>query len=200
MLRSDGTGVLLNSNPAPTSTALFRQDLIRTEKNSVARIEINGSTADIGPETIVEFDGDELALEHGRLSVNTSRGLRVRVGCLTVTPVNDSAWTHYDVADLNGNMNVASLKSDVYINERSKNAQAAKQASSHSNREIVRETERKSREDKCAGAYLNPADSPAGQGAILNSPWAKLTGAGVIATVACWGLCRSDDPISPSRP
>ena len=32
MLRSNGVGVFLNDNPAPAATALFRDDLIRTEK------------------------------------------------------------------------------------------------------------------------------------------------------------------------
>jgi hypothetical protein len=88
MLRSSGSGVLVNRNPAPTSIALFPNDLIETPKNAVARIEVRGSTADINADTVVQFDGDELVLDHGSLSVSSTQGLRVRVGCLTVTPVN----------------------------------------------------------------------------------------------------------------
>ena len=54
----------------------------------MARIEMIGSSVDVNPETMVQFQGDELALDDGSLSVNTSRGLRIRVGCVTVTPVN----------------------------------------------------------------------------------------------------------------
>ena len=89
MLRSNA-GVLLNKNPAPASSALFPDDLVETAKNSGARIEATGSTAEINPDTVVQFEGNELNLEHGSLSVNTSRGMKVRVGCLTVTPVNPS--------------------------------------------------------------------------------------------------------------
>jgi len=196
MLRSNGVGVFLNDNSAPAYTALFRDDLIRTQKEAAARIEATGSTADIGPETIVQFDGDELVLDHGTLSVNTSRGLKVRVGCLTITPVNGSDWTHYDVSDLNGRVTISAIKSDVYVDERSRNNKDSKQ----SNRAIVRETEQKSREDKCGGAYLNPSDVPAGQGAILNSTWARWTAAGAVGALTCWAVCRGDDPISPKSP
>ena len=120
MLRSNGIGVSVNKASVPASIALFPKDLVETQKQSVARIEASGSTADISPETIVQFNGDELVLEHGSLSVNTSRGVRVRVGCLTVTPVNDAAWTHYDVTDLDGKVTVSSLKLDVYIDARSR--------------------------------------------------------------------------------
>jgi hypothetical protein len=199
MLRTSGAGVSLNSNPAPASTALFPDDVISTQKNAAARIEVAGSSADIGPETIVQYQNDELVLDHGSVSVNTSRGLRVRVGCLTVTPVYDANWTHYDVADVNGGVTVSALKSDTYIDARSKKDKKIEQES-RTSREMVRETEQKSREDKCGGAYLNPSDSPAGQGAILNSPWAKLTGGVAIAVLTCWAVCQSDDPISPKRP
>ena len=95
---------------------------------------------------MVQFEGNELVLEHGSLSVNTSRGLRVRVGCVTVTPVNDTEWTHFDVVDLDGKVTVSALKNDGYIDSRSSNPQQAKQ-SGHSSRVIVHEGEQKSREE-----------------------------------------------------
>ena len=128
VLRSNGVGVLVNQNSAPASMALFRDDLVETQKKAVARIEFSGSTADISPETMVQFEGDELVLDHGSLSVNTSRGLRVRVGCVTVTPVNNAEWTHYDVYDLNGKVTASALKSDVYIDSRSNKTRQAKQS------------------------------------------------------------------------
>lgn len=110
MLRSNGAGVLLNKNSAPASTALLPDDLIETQPKAVARVEAIGSTADIHPETMVQFEGNELVLEHGSLSVNTSRGLRVRVGCLTVTPVKSAEWTHYDVVDIDGKVTVSARR------------------------------------------------------------------------------------------
>lgn len=200
ILRSDGVGVMVNGNPALPSVALFPDDFIETQKSAVARIEVNGSTSDLSPETIVQFDVDELVLDHGALSVNTSRGMRVRVGCVTVTPVNNTEWTHYDVVDRDGKVTVSALKNDVYIDARSRNEQQAK-PSSHSGRDVVREGERKSREEKCGGAYTPASASAAGAGAIMNSPWALGAGIGGVGVIVCLGLlCRNDDPVSPTKP
>jgi hypothetical protein len=198
MLRSSGTGVLVNGNPSPESIALFPNDLVETPKNIVARIEATGSATDIGPETMVQFEAEELVLDHGSLSVNTTPGVRVRVGCLTVTPVNASDRTQYDVSDLDGKVTVSAVKNDVYIDARSKKPQEAKNPS-HSSRELVREGEQKSREEKCGGAYLR-GDSRAALGPLMNSTWAKILAGGVAGTVACLGLCHDDDPASPSKP
>jgi hypothetical protein len=200
MLRSNGIGTLVNKNPAPASTALFSNDLIETRKNAAARIEASGSTADISPETIVQFEGNELVLEHGSLSVDTSRGLRVRVGCVTVTPVNDAEWTHYDVTDLDGKVTVSALKKDVNIDARSGHPQQAGQPA-HSSRVTVREGEQKSREERCGAADIKSPHAVAGVGAIMNSPWAIGAGVGGIVLLSCLGFfCRNDDPISPTKP
>lgn len=200
ILRNNGIGVQVNRNPAPASSALFSGDYIETQKNSVARIEASGSTADLNSETMLQFEGNELVLEHGSLSVNTSRAMRVKIGCLTVTPVNPEEWTHYDVVDLDGKVTVSALKSDVYIEARSKTPKDAKQ-SAHSDRVIVREGEQKSREEKCGAAYLNNPSAIAGSGAIMNSPWAIGAGIAGVGAALCFGLlCHDDDPASPTKP
>ena len=196
ILRNNGS-VLLNKNPAPASAALFIQDLIETQNNSTARIEATGSVVDINPESVVQFAGDELVLDHGSLSVNTSRVLKVRVGCLTITPVN-ADWTQYEVTDLDGKVRVSALKNDVYLESRSFHLQEAKQPQ-HSEREIVREGEQKSREESCGGTGRSPATATS-PGGFLNSPYAVGTGVGVIGGLGCWALCQGDHPISPASP
>jgi hypothetical protein len=200
MLRSNGAGVLVNKNPASPSNALFSDDLIETQKSAVARIETSGSTADVNPETMVQFEGIELVLDHGSVSVNTSRGMRVRVGCVTITPVSDSQWTHYDVLDVDGKVTVSALKNDVYIDAKSSNPQQAKQPE-HSNRVTVREGEQKSREEKCGAAVIKATPSHlAGLGALMNSPYVQLPAAGVIVGLTCWAVCNGGNPLSPSAP
>jgi len=197
ILRSNGS-VLLNHNPAANPTAIYRDDMIETQKSAAARIEIAGSAADVNPETMLQFEGDELVLDHGSLVVNTSHGLRVRVGCVTVTPVNAEAWTHYEVADVDGKVKVFATKSDVYLNARSNKLESAKDAK-RSTREIVREGEQKTRSEKCGAGDLDQ-DHLAGRGAVFNSPWAKYGTIGLVGVLTCWALCRSDDPISPAKP
>lgn len=196
ILRSSGSGVLVNNNSAPTSIALFPDDLVETPKNAVARIDLTGSSADINADSVVQFDGDELVLDHGSLSVTTTRGLRVRVGCLTVVPVNLSQWTQYDVSDVNGKVTVNATKSDVYIDSRAKKAQEAKNPSQSFPRDIVRESEQKSREEECTPA----AKKASAIGAVLNGPWPIAAGAVAIGGTTVWVLCKGDDPISPSSP
>jgi hypothetical protein len=200
MLRSNG-GVLVNKNPAPASTALFPDDLVETQQGT-ARLEASGSTADFSPDTVVQFEGDELVLEHGTVSVNTSRLLRVRVGCVTVTPVN-ADWTHYDVTDTDAKITVSALKNDVVLQARSSAPQKASQKATqpaHSDRMIVRQGEQKSREEKCEAADFKEPGHLAGRGAIMNSPYVQWPAGGVIIGVTCWVLCNSDNPISPCAP
>lgn len=200
MLKSNGAGVLVNHNIAPASTALFSKDLIETQRGAAARVEMTGSTADINSETMVMFDSEELALDHGGLSVHTTRGLKVRIGCVTVTPVNASDWTQYDVIDVDGKVTVHATQNDVYIDARSTNPQEIKHPE-RSNRDLVRQGEQKSRDEKCGGAYLNPARAMPGIGAALNSPWAVGTGVAAVGTVICLGLlCHGDNPSSPAKP
>lgn len=172
--------------------------MIQTNKDGVARIEFAGSTVDIAPQTLVEFDSEEIVLDHGGVSVDSSRGLRVRAGCVTVVPVNDTVRTRYQVVDDNGDVTDSSLTSDTYLDAQPKNPKKVKQTE-RSRREIVHEGEQKSREDKCGAGYKNGAP-PQAVGPLLNSPWAKL-GIIPIAGLTCWVLCFHDsNPVSPWKP
>lgn len=190
-------GVLLNGSPAPATAALFPRDAVETQPKAVARIELTGSSIDIDAETVVEYESDEIVLDHGHVSVNTSRAFKVRAGCVTVTPVNQT-WTRYDVTDVDGKVTVAALKNDVNIDSRSAKPQQAKR-SAYAGRVSVHEGEQKSREEKCGAANLRPPDAAA-QNGILDSPYTLGAALGVVGGLTCWALCRSDDPISPSTP
>jgi hypothetical protein len=196
ILHSTG-GVLLNGNPAPPSSALFPDDLVQTPSQTEATINAAGSTVTVKPDTVVQFEGSELHLDHGTLQVSTSRQLRVRVGCLTVVPVNP-AWTQYDVTDVDGKVTVAARTNDVYIEARGARLTQG-QKGGRAQRVTVREGEQQTREENCAAAPQAPA-YVAGKGAILNSPWVKWPSVGAIAIATCWVLCRGDDPISPDLP
>lgn len=198
MLRSNGQGVFVNGSPVPASIAIFDGDFIETEKQAMARVEATGSSVNIDPETVLKFQVEEIILDHGSLSVFTGRALRVRVGCVTVTPVNPSIATTYEVLDRDGKVTVHAKKSDVYIDAKSKNQKEVTNPS-HSSREIVRESEHKSREEKCGGAYVKGQNAP-GVGGMLNSPWAIGAGAAAIGGLTVWVLIKDDDPISPSCP
>jgi hypothetical protein len=195
MLHSEG-GVWLNGNPAPSSSAIFTHDLIQTQKESRAKIDVYGTTVEVQPETIVQFEGDELVLDHGSLLVDTSYLMRVRVNCLTVTPLAQ-AWTRYDVTDVDGKVTVAAHENNVLIHYQGAAVRQSKQAAFAD--VTVYHGEQATREERC-GAAPKPSDAIDGKPGILDNNWAKAAGVAAIAILACLGLCHTDDALSPAKP
>ncbi len=196
MLHSDG-GAWLNGNPAPNSTAIFLHDLIQTRKGSTAKIDAQGSTITIQPETRVQFEEEELFLDSGGLQVNSARGMRVRVNCMTIIPpAQGQGWTRYDVIDADGKLTVVAYESDVKIHYR---RVAPRQAKDPGASDVtVHRGEHVVREERCrTGSEPAPLDA---KGALLNSPWAIGTGVAAIGVITCWALCRGNEPVSPDTP
>ena len=196
ILRNNG-GVLLNGAAAPSSSAVFSGDTVQTQAKSAARIELEGSTIDVGPDTLIQFGSEEISLDHGSIVVNTSRSLKVRSGCVVVTPVY-ADWTLYDVTDTDGKVIVSAHRRDVNLDSRSSRLSEAKQQPTRT-QAIVHEGEQKSREERCGGAPVESA-SRAAVGGFLDSTRAKWIALGVAGIIACRSLCQSDDPVSPSKP
>ena len=193
MLHHTG-GVLLNRSSAPLSSAIFPGDVVETPTNTSASITLAGSRITINSETIVQFEGDEILLEHGNVFVETSQSFRVRAACVLAVPAVPD-FTQYEVTDRDGKVTVYAYKRDVNIDSRSSNHREAK--TGKSDQVSVHEGEQKSREDKCGAGIIQTASAGAKNG-ILNSSWAKWAGIGTVGTIACVALCRSDDPVSPS--
>jgi hypothetical protein len=195
MLHSDG-GVWLNGNLAPNSSAIFPHDVIQTQKDHQAKIDADGSTVTVQPDTIVQFEGDEIVLDHGSVQVNTSRGMKVRVNCMTVIPVTQE-WTRYDVIDVDGKMRVVAYQNDVNIHYQVAVARRSKPGVLSD--ATVHQGEQTTREERC-GVAARPAEIIDAKAAILNSTWAKLAGGGALVSICIFLVCRGDDPISPSKP
>ncbi|MGA7320494.1 MAG: hypothetical protein WBW98_08280 [Candidatus Sulfotelmatobacter sp.] len=191
MLHDDG-GVWLNGSPAPNSSAIFLHDLVQTQKGNWAKIDADGSTVTVQPETIVQFEGDELILDHGSLQLNTSRGMKVRVNCITVIPLTQD-WNRYDVTDVDGRVVVVAHQNDVRIHYQGAATRLSKQA--RSSDVTVHQGEQVTREERC-GAPARPAEAT---GTTLNSIWAKGAGIAAVGILTCWALCRGDEPVSPSK-
>lgn len=199
ILHSSGSGVFVNESAAPVSIAVFPNDVVTTEKDVAARLQITGSETEISSETIVQFTPDELALAHGSLMVYTSRALRVRVGCITVMPVHDDRWTRYQVLDVNGKVSVFALKDDVFIEVHPKRPQQLNERDRERYRSVVSDGQQSSRGEKCDG--VDTTSGVAARGPLLNSPYAIGTAAVGVGVLACLGLlCHNDDPVSPAKP
>jgi hypothetical protein len=193
LLHSQG-GTWLNDSPAPPTAAIFPDSLVQTQKGYTARIDVEGSGVVIAPETVVQFQGLELALDHGHLQLDTASEMKVLIGCITVTPITYDR-TQYDVTDVDGKVKVVAYKNDVKIELHGSALQQSKNGRSSS--QIVREGEQATRSEHC-GAAIEPTQGGT-KGALLDNPWAK--GAGLVAIgLTCLIICRGDDPISPSTP
>ena len=76
----------------------FLETCWKPSRDSSATLSLDGSTVLIQPESVAKLQDDLLVLDHGSVSVGTSKSFKVRVNCLTVVPVLNE-WTQYEVTD-----------------------------------------------------------------------------------------------------
>jgi ribosomal 50S subunit-recycling heat shock protein len=189
-------GVWVNGYEARDSSAVFPGDLLETKPGFSANLTLDGSTVLIQPETVGKLQEGLFELDHGGVSVGTSKSFKVRVNCITVVPVLNE-WTQYDVTDVNGTVQVAARKNDVNVEHQMSQRKAAPDSES-SRGGTVREGERKNYDvTEACGAPARPA-SP---GSILNPKWigAGAAGGGILLCVL---LCRGGGktPVSTWQP
>jgi hypothetical protein len=191
----------LNGAHIPTSSAIFTGDLIQTRSDSAANINAPGSSITVLGESLVQFEGASLKVEHGGVSVTTSKGVATTAGEVRVAPVSN-AWTEFNVTDTDGTVKIAALKGDLNVTDDSGTVTLAQgqqttrdeQSSDQSTQSTDNNKDKKKNKKRADGA------APAAGGGILNSPVAIGIGAAAIAGVTAWVLIRNDNPVSPSQP
>jgi len=189
-VRGDTT---LNGNSVPTSSALFSGDLIRTTADSVAHINATGSTVLILNESLVQYVGNAVTLEHGGIRISTSKLMSTRAGGVTVSPAS-GVWTEFEVRDVDGTVHVAASKGDLTISDGSGTTTLAQgQQTTRDDAQTQNDNEKKKK--KRAGGI-----APAGSGGGFNSPVAVGIGTGIIVGGAIYVLTRPENPASPAKP
>lgn len=197
MLHNAG-GTYLNDMLAPPATAIFPDSLLQTLNGYGARIEMMGTAMQVGPETMMQFQGNLMVLLHGSLKVDTEREMPVLVGCVTVSP-ETRAQTQFDVTDLGEKVRITVVQNDVHIHYHGLPRGAKKGAALD---EVLHPGEPVLREERC-GPAPNPTQGYTAKGPIFggDGPW--LAGGGLVAVgIACLIYCRGNDPapISASAP
>jgi len=192
-------GVWVNGSEAADSTAIFPGDLIETKPGFSASLTIEGTSVLFLPESVAKLEQDLLVLDHGGVSVGTSRSFKVRVNCITVIPVA-SEWTQYDVTDVNGTVQVAAKTKDVNVvhsamGHKEKIEEQAMQSAS------VHEGEQKTYgESEVCGTPARPT----GAGTSVSPKWiaAGAGGGGLLLCLVlhCFGGGGGKTSISPSTP
>src|ERR1700683_2105953 len=74
MLYANGAA-WLNGSHIPNSSAIFAGDLVQTRSDSAANIHAPGSSITVLGDSLVKFEGDSLDIQHGGLSISTSKGI-----------------------------------------------------------------------------------------------------------------------------
>ncbi len=189
MLYAKGT-VWINGSTVPRSSAIFPGDLVQTKPDSVANINATGSSVMILADSLVKFEGDAVSVEHGSVSVATAKGMVTRAGDVTVAPAS-SAWTEFEVTDVNGTVQIVARKGDVSISDGSGSSSTLPQRE-----QTTRDESRAHKKDRQKGAGA----APAAAGGILNSPYAIAIGAAAVGGLITWVLIQGDEPLSPSHP
>lgn len=198
ILHADG-GVWINGYEARDSSAVFAGDVIETKAGSSANLTLEGSSVLLAPESVSKFQGDLLELDHGGVSVTTSRAFKVRVNCILVVPVLTD-WTQYSVTDINGTVQVAARKLDVNVEHQtaSGHSKETPEAQLATNRASVHEGEQKDYSESgiCGSTRL----ATAGHG--VSPKWIAAGGAGaaILILLATHGGNHPKPQISPWTP
>jgi len=182
----------LNGSHVPNSSAIFAGDLVQTRADGAANIHAPGSSITVLGDSLVQFEGVSLKVEHGGVSVSTSKGVATIAGDVRVAPASN-AWTEFDVTDLDGTVRIAARKGDLTVTDDNGTVTLA-QGQETTRDEQSTDDNKKKKKKRAAGAV------PAAGGGVLNSPVAIGVGAAVIGGVTIWVLSRNDDPISPDKP
>ena len=194
MLYADGAA-WLNGSHVPKSSAIFAGDLVQTRSDSAANIHASGSSITVLGDSLVQFEGTSLKLEHGGVSVSTSKGVATTAGDVRVAPVSN-AWTEFNVTDTDGTVHIAARKGDLTITDDNGTVTLAQ------GQETTRDeqSDQSDSKDKKKDKKRQEGAAPAAGGGILNSTVAIGVGAAAIGGVTAWVLLKSNNPVSPSTP
>jgi hypothetical protein len=194
MLYADGAA-WLNGSHVPKSSAIFAGDLVQTRSDSAANIHAPGSSVTVLGDSLVEFEGLSLKLEHGGVSVSTSKSMAATAGDVRVSPASN-AWTEFNVTDTDGTVRIAARKGDLTITDDSGTVTLAQGQETTRDEQSDQSDNKNNKKNKkrAAGAV------PAAGGGVLNSPVAVGIGASAIVGVTTWVLLQGSNPVSPSQP
>jgi len=189
MLYAKGTA-WINGSTVPRTSAVFPGDLVQTRYDSMANINAAGSNVVVLADSLVKFEGPAVSLEHGSVTVATSRGMTTRAGEVTVVPTS-SGWTEFEVKqDANGTIQVVAQKGDVNVSDGSGTSTVPQ-----GQQTTVDETQAKKKKRRKGGGAI-----PAASTSILDSPIVIYGGAAAVGGLVTWVLLQGTNPVSATQP
>ena len=193
MLYSNGPVWVNGAHVPRAASAIFSGDLLQTRSDSVANINEAGSSVTVHSDSLVQFDVSSVKIEHGGVTVSTSKGIGTTAGDVKVTPAS-FAWTEFNVSDVDGVVRIAARKGDLMIDDGS--GVFTLQQGQETTRDEQSPTDKNGKKKKrqAAGA------APGATGGVFNSPIAIGVGAAAILGVTTWVLIQNSNPASPAQP
>jgi hypothetical protein len=184
----------VNGSHVPNASAIFAGDLVQTRSDAAANINAPGSSITVLGDSLVQFDGASLKVEHGGIAISTSKGVAASAGDVKVAPASNS-WTEFNMTDVDGTVKIAARKGDLNITDDNGTTTLAQ------GQETTRDEQSdQSSDSKKKNKKRGTGAAPAAGGGVLDSPLAIGIGGAVIVGVTAWVLIRSDNPVSPSEP
>jgi hypothetical protein len=184
----------VNGSHVPNASAIFAGDLVQTRSDAAANINAPGSSITVLGDSLVQFDGASLKVEHGGVAISTSKGVAASAGDVKVAPASNS-WTEFNMTDVDGTVKIAARKGDLNITDDNGTTTLAQ------GQETTRDEQSdQSSDSKKKNKKRGTGAAPAAGGGILDSPLAIGVGGSVIIGVTAWVLIRNDNPVSPSEP
>jgi hypothetical protein len=198
MLYTSGVAWVNGTHVPRPSSAIFSGDLLQTPPDSVAKINEPGSSITVLSESLVQFGVSSVKIEHGEVSISTSKEVATTAGDVKVTPAS-STWTEFDVADVDGVVRIAAKKGDLLIADGSSVVTLA-QGQETTRDETSQDNSTNSGNKKKKKANQQNGAAPAAGGGLMSSPWAIGIGAGAVVGVTAWVVSKSSNPASPVQP
>jgi hypothetical protein len=199
MLYTDGAW--LNGSRVPQSSAIFSGDLVQTRPDSAANIHAPGSSVTVLGDSLVEFEGASLKVEHGGVSVSTSKGMSTTAGNVRVAPASIASWTEFNVTDTDGTVRVAARKGDLNVTDADGKVTLLAQGQDKTLDEQSDQTDQSNNNSKKKNNKKPVVGAaPAAGGGLLDSPIAVGIGGAAIVGVTVWVLLQSSAPLSPASP
>ena len=183
----------VNGSHVPNASAIFAGDLVQTRSDAAANINAPGSSITVLGDSLVQFDGASLKVEHGGVAISTSKGVAASAGDVKVAPASNS-WTEFNMTDVDGTVKIAARKGDLSITDDNGTTTLAQ------GQETTRDEQSDQSDNKKKNKKRGTGAAPAAGGGILDSPLAIGIGGAVIVGVTAWVLIRNDNPVSPSEP
>ena len=195
MLHTNGAAWINGAHVPRSSAAIFYGDLLQTRSDTVANINQPGSSITVLADSLVQFQGSSLDIQHGGVTVSTSKSVATTAGEVKVTPASN-AWTEFNVSDVDGTVRISARKGDLTINDGKQTVLLAQ--GQETTRDDSSDTDNGNGKKK--NRRRQDGAVPAAGGGILNSPWAVGAGGAAIIGVTTWVLIKNDNPASPAKP